>query len=298
MFDGRGFAEGSYIHRDTDHLLEDYIRRSDGETTVIKDGLNLGTFSNIVWDSSAEAFRDYDALVVTGRYDVLSNWSAHANYTLQLNNNGNYNGENTNQPGVPSIIGDYPEAFSAERNYPDGRLPFGYQRHKARLWTIYTADMGRYGDTSLSFLMRVDSNGVYSHTASVPLTSIQLARIEAAGYPDAPSAQTVYFGERGSQEFPTYAVFDFGAGYNIPVFRNLRPWIKMDLYNVFNSQKVVEWNTTVRADNASPRDALGLPTEFIRGASYGQATAAGHYPIPFNGLTGGRTVRLAFGVRF
>jgi hypothetical protein len=72
----------------------------------------------------------------------------------------------------------------------------------------------------------------------------------------------------------------------------------MDLYNVFNSQKVVEWNTTVRADNASPRDALGLPTEFIRGASYGQATAAGHYPIPFNGLTGGRTVRLAFGVRF
>jgi carboxypeptidase family protein len=298
FFTGRGFAEGSYIHRDTDHLLEDYIRRSDGETTVIKEGVNLGTFSNIVWDSSAEAFRNYDALVFTGRYNVRSNWSAHANYTLQLNNNGNYNGENTNQPGVPSIIGDYPEAFSAERNYPEGRLPFGYQRHKARLWTIYNTSMGRYGDTTLSLLMRVDNNGVYSHTASVPLTSIQLARLEAAGYPDAPAAQTVYFGERGSQEFPTYAVFDFAAGYNIPVFRSLRPWIKMDLYNVFNSQKVVEWNTTVRADNASTKDALGLPTDFIRGASYGQATAAGHYPIPFNGLTGGRTVRLAFGVRF
>ena len=29
---------------------------------------------------------------------------------------------------------------------------------------------------------------------------------------------------------------------------------------------------------------LGLPTGFIRGASYGQATSAGHYAIPFNGL--------------
>jgi hypothetical protein len=298
ILNGRAFAEGSYIHRDTDHLLEDFIRRSDGQTTVIRNGLNLGTFSNVVWDSSDEAFRKYDAMVFQGRFNVRQNWSAHANYTLQLRNEGNYNGENTNQPGVPSLIGDYPEAFNAERNFPVGRLPFGFQRHKARLWTIYNQDMGRFGNTSFSLLMRLDTNGVYSHSTAVPLTSIQLARLEAAGYPDAPSDQTVYFGERGSQEFPNYTVFDMGLGYDVPVFRSLRPWIRADVYNLFNNQKVVEWNTTVRADNASARDGLGLPTGFTRGASYGQATAAGHYPIPFNGLTGGRTFRMAFGVRF
>jgi hypothetical protein len=158
--------------------------------------------------------------------------------------------------------------------------------------------MGRLGDASFSFLMRVDNNGVYSHTAAVPLTAIQLARLEAAGYPDAPSSQTVYFGERGLEEFPNYSVFDIGVGYNIPVYRSVRPWIRVDLYNAFNNQKVVEWNTTVRADNASPRDELGLPTGFTRGPSYGQPTSASHYAIPYNGVTGGRTLRMAFGVRF
>jgi outer membrane receptor for ferrienterochelin and colicin len=298
FLNARGFAEGSYIHRSTDNLLEDFFTREGGQTTVIRDGVNFGTFTNVIWDNSDVAFRTYDGLLFQSRFNIMRNWSAHGNYTLQLRNEGNYNGENTNQPGVPSLIGDYPEAFNEARNYPSGRLPFGFQRHRARLWTIYTAEMGRLGDASFSFLMRVDNNGVYSHTAAVPLTAIQLARLEAAGYPDAPSSQTVYFGERGLEEFPNYSVFDIGVGYNIPVYRSVRPWIRVDLYNAFNNQKVVEWNTTVRADNASPRDELGLPTGFTRGPSYGQPTSASHYAIPYNGVTGGRTLRMAFGVRF
>jgi hypothetical protein len=31
---------------------------------------------------------------------------------------------------------------------------------------------------------------------------------------------------------------------------------------------------------------------------FGQATATSNYPVPFNGTTGGRTVRVSVGMRF
>ena len=39
-----------------------------------------------------------------------------------LQSEGNYEGESPNIPGATSIIGNYPEAFSAARDYPMGRL--------------------------------------------------------------------------------------------------------------------------------------------------------------------------------
>jgi hypothetical protein len=47
---------------------------------------------------------------------------------VQLKNDGNYQGEGSSTPGStvfsnsPSIIGNYPEAFNATRNYPGSRL--------------------------------------------------------------------------------------------------------------------------------------------------------------------------------
>ena len=64
-----------------------------------------------------------------------------ANWTIQLKNEGNYEGEEAGPPGATSLIGDFPEAFNASRHFPDGRLN-SFQRHRARLWAIYTAARG------------------------------------------------------------------------------------------------------------------------------------------------------------
>jgi hypothetical protein len=46
-------------------------------------------------------------------------------------------------------------------------------------------------------------------------------------------------------------------------------------------------------------DQLGLRTGYREGASFGKATSSSlHFPIPFQGETGGRTYRFAMGVRF
>ena len=74
--------------------------------------------------------------------------------------------------------------------------------------------------------------------------------------------------------------------------------MKFDVYNLFNNDTLISWNTTVRPDPASPLDSLGYRTGYLEGASFGQGTANRNYPPGMPGGTGGRTFRVAVGVRF
>jgi hypothetical protein len=65
-------------------------------------------------------------------------------------------GELSNQPGVPSPYGDYPEVFNAERHFPTGRVD-DFQRSKVRLWTIYTLSLGKVGELDLTGPKEVQS---------------------------------------------------------------------------------------------------------------------------------------------
>jgi hypothetical protein len=307
----RGYGEATYVWRKTTSMVEDFTTRADGTTNVllpVSGGptLNLGTVSNIVYRNSDIPRREYQAMVFQTRYRLLDNLNVAGHYTLQIRNHGNYEGEGTNLPGNTSVIGDYPEATSEARHYPFGRLQ-NFQRHKLRFWTIYNLNLGRIGNLGLSGLWRVDSGGVYSlvQTNRAP-SAIQNAITTQAGYPEGLGSRTVFFGGRGTEDFKGYGLFDTSITYNIPVFRTLAPWLKFDVYNVFNNEKLIAWNTT--GTGTGPVDALGIPTEFRQGASFGTATGSTisnsnisgipAYPQWVGGNAGGRTYRMALGVRF
>jgi hypothetical protein len=309
----RGFGEVSYIFRKTTSMIEDFTTRADGTTDVmlpVQGGptVNLGTVSNIVYRNSDIPRREYQAMVFQTRYRVLDGLDVNGHYTLQIRNHGNYEGEGTNLPGNTSVIGDYPEATSEERHYPFGRLQ-NFQRHKLRFWTIYNLGLGWAGNVGLSGLWRVDSGGVYSlvHVNRAASASQNTITTDA-GYPEGLGSRTVFFGGRGTEEFEGYGLFDASINYNVPVFRTVAPWVKFDVYNLFNNQKLIAWNTTVTGDNAGPVDALGIPTTFTRGASFGTATGntisnanisgIPAYPQWVGANNGGRTFRVAMGIRF
>jgi hypothetical protein len=84
----------------------------------------------------------------------------------------------------------------------------------------------------------------------------------------------------------------------VPVFRSASPWVKLEVLNLTNNQKVISWNTTVTPDPNSPLDANGLPTGFIQGTQFGQPRANTNYPVWRPGFTGGRTFLLSAGMRF
>jgi hypothetical protein len=173
-------------------------------------------------------------------------------------------------------------------------------------------DLGRIGDLSVSGLLRVDSGLAYSLAQrNVASNATQRALLAAAGYPDQLGSANVFFAERGSETFAGYGLLDTSVHYNVPLFRDLRPWIKFDLYNVMNNQKLIAWSTTVTQDASTPADNLGLRTGFTQAASFGKATgntvtnlnqtAIPTYPVTgFQGTNGngGRTFRVAMGLRF
>jgi hypothetical protein len=294
----KGYAEATYVFRRTTSLIEDFQTTANGFTDVVLQGIDAGLVTNKVFMNTDLDHRQYQGLIFQSRYRISNRWTVNGHYTVQLQNDGNYEGETNAVPGATSMLGNYPEAFSAARSFPDGRLQ-DFQRHRLRIWSTYNVGLGQMGDLSLSGLWRVDSARVYSLSASnVPLTATQASILATAGYPDAPPPGVLYFGDRGSQEFKGSGLFDTSINYNVPVFRTLRPWVKLDVYNVFNNLKEISWNTTVKPDPNSPKDSLGLPTGYLPGPLFGQATSTSNFPAPFSGLTGGRTFRVAAGFRF
>ena len=273
---GPGFVKGTFVRRTMHNFVEDFATLEEGSTTVIRDDINYGTFTNIRYRNSDEPQREYAALQFIGRYPVTARFMLQANYTLQLQNEGNFEGEAANTPGISSLIGDYPENFTQARHNPVGRLN-DFQRHKVVAWGTYNLGLGRFGSTDLSLLYRFDSPQTYSLAATfVPLSPLQ--EDLAAAYASHPADQTLFFDERGSEEFAATNLFDFGLTYQVPLFRTLRPWLKLDVFNIFNNDTLFTWNTTVNADENSPLDAMGLPTGYVPGSLFGQGTSNADYP--------------------
>jgi hypothetical protein len=126
----KGAAQITYVMRQMDHFIEDFIDIANGTTNVIQDGIDFGTFTNIQFRNSNEPKRDYQALVFQGDYRITPSWTVNGNYTLQLENDGTFSGEAQNQPGIPSAFGDFPVAGLPTiytRGVPDGRL-YDFQR--------------------------------------------------------------------------------------------------------------------------------------------------------------------------
>ena len=300
---GNGAVRAMYVWRKATGLVESFTDNATatGKTTVAQNGTTFGVFDNVYYRNSDAVVRSYQALETIGHYRLRSNWSVAGHWTLQLKNDGNYEGEAANSPGVGTLLGDYPELLVEARNFPMGRLD-DYQQHKVRVWSTYQLGAGRFGSFDITPMWRYNSALTYSLTAaSVPLSAVQRAR--NPGYARLPGSgtngsQTLFFGDRGSEELAGYGLADLGVTYQVPVWKTLKPWVKVEVLNALGNDKLIGWDTTITVDANSALDANGLPTGYLKGARFGQGTSTANYPRPRPGLTGGRTYLGAFGFRF
>ncbi len=291
-----GWARATYVKRHATNFVEDFITLADGRTTISHNNLNLGAFDNAVYRNTNLPRRDYQALQFESAYRPSSTLSVSGHWTVQLENDGTFEGESASGPAQPSLIGDYPEIYVANRSFPDGRLD-DFQRHKVRVWANYNLEFGRFGALDVAPLYRFNSGRTYSLVASgVALSAQQVAR--NPGYARLPTSQSIFFGARGAESFASYHLVDLAATYSVPAWQSLRPWVKVEILNAFNTQKLIGWNTSVTADMAGPKDENGLPINYIKSAAFGTANGPASYPRPRPGLDGGRTFLLAAGIRF
>jgi hypothetical protein len=291
-----GWARATYVNRHAMQFVDDFITIDNGTTRIVRNGIDLGLFDNAVYRNTDQPKRDYQGLDLQGAYRFGAALDVQAQWTVQLQNEGTFEGESANNPAVPSIIGDYPEIYVPARSFPDGRVD-EFQRHKIRAWATYSIDLKQYGVIDVAPLYRYGSPRTYSLVAAgVPLSAIQIAR--NPGYARLPTSQTIYFGARGSEAFASIHLLDLALNYRVPVWGTMSPWVKLEVLNTLNNQKLIAWNTTVTADNSGPKDENGLPTNYIKSASYGTATGPASYPRPRAGADGGRTFLMSAGIRF
>ena len=294
----RGHLKATYIRRRAGNFIEDFLDTTTGATKIMHEGRSYGMFVNEMFRNTDELERNYDALQFDGRYRVTSRFQLDGSYTVQLRNEGNFEGEATNQPGVASVAFDYPEIFPADRLYPYGRLN-DFQRHKVRIWGIYNLGLGWAGNVDLGGIWRYNSGQTYSLASSgVGLTARQQTILDELGYASGPTSQTLYYAERGTENFKGYGLLDLSVQYQLPIWRTARPYFKFELYNVFNTDTLITWDNTVNPVYDGPVDELGLPTTYEEGPRFGEGTSVGDYPPWLAGLDGGRTFQMSLGFRF
>lgn len=295
-FGDGGWARATYITRHASGFVDDFITIDNGTTRIVRNGIDLGLFDNAEYRNTDGPSREYQGLDLQASYRFRTTLDLNAQWSVQLQNDGTFEGESANNPAIPSIIGDYPEIYVPERSFPDGRVD-EFQRHKVRAWATYSLDLKPYGQLDVSPMYRYSSPRTYSLVATgVALSAIQVAR--NPGYARLPTSQSIYFGERGAGEYASYHLVDLAVLYSVPAWRSARPWVKAEVLNALNNQKLIFWNTTITADSSGPKDANGLPTTYIKSATFGTATGPGSYPRPRAGLDGGRTFMLSAGIRF
>jgi outer membrane receptor protein involved in Fe transport len=274
-----GFLKAIYTQREYNDFVEDFITTDLPPTDVVVMGNPAGTFSTTFITNSDVPERNYKALQLIGRYRVNDKLTLNGNYTFQIENEGNFEGEGTNTPGVSSVIGDYPEIRSQFQHFPIGNLnDFG--EHKLRAWANYNVKVGRAGTLNFALLANFDSGLTLSATDTIGLTGIQLGILDDLGYVDAPASQTIFFGERGTVEFDDSLAFDFSLNYQLPIYKDLNVWLKADVVNIFNDDAQLAGITNVTANFNGPLDNLGIPTTFTPDANFGNPTGNASFARP------------------
>jgi len=285
-----GFLKAIYTSREYSELVEDFVTTETGTTEVVVDGVSAGTFSNTFITNSDLPVREYEAVQLIGRYRLEDNWTLDGNFTYQLKNDGNFEGEATNQPGNSSVIGNYPEIRSRAQHFPVGALnDFG--EYKARVWSNYSLGLGRAGTMSLGLLANYDSGRVFSTTSAFPITAQQQAILADLGYVDAPTTQTLFFGSRGDVEFEDSLTFDLAVNYQLPIWSDLQLWLKADVINLLDDDSQIAGTSSVNPDVDGPVDELGLPLEFELPETFGDPRNNADFVAP-------REYRFTVGFRF
>jgi hypothetical protein len=288
-------AAVTYVWRDTKNFVEDFIDNptDSGKTEIISDGVSYGFFDNKYIRNTDVPKRRYQALQLQTSWTGVPNLQLFANYTYMLKFEGTFVGENTNQPGISSPYGNYPEISALDRTDPYGNLP-GFQRHKLRLLGAYNLKTP-VGVFTPGVIYNFDSGTPYNITSIVGYTDIQKAR--DPGYASLPNSQTIFFGGRGAGTYPSQQRWDASFEWAAPLHKTIVPYVRFAILNVFNTAYLVNYDISVIPNDGKnghpvgPLDANGLPTTYTPGPNFGTATSSTNYQTS-------RTLTVAAGVRF
>ncbi|MDX1583364.1 MAG: hypothetical protein R3338_07150, partial [Thermoanaerobaculia bacterium] len=180
-------------------------------------------------------------------------------------------------------------------------VPYGYLnthiRHRATAWATYRWDLSRFGSLSTSVLGNYRTGRVWEKTASVPEADLPEYLGDGQTY-------THFFSQRGEFEFPSIWSVDFAARYALPLWRDIAPFVKLDVQNILDNDDLAFWNTNGRRAAVNDEDGnfshwtwtpsgnCGLDDQPSRDCTgFGRIANEGYYQTP-------RTIEVSVGLQF
>ncbi len=247
---GNGYIRADLIDRKSRDFYVNERTTSIGTILINGDPADLTLIAN-----SNVPKRTYKALQMQGQYRFSTALQLGGNYTYSKLR-GNIVGENAGSGPIAEGFGAmfYPEYNGFKQNFPVGYLPSD-QTHKLRLWASY--DLRTFlGNLNVGAIERYDSGVPYSAVGSISTSAYVTAN---PGYAGPPTSSTYYFSDRGAFRTAATQALDLSSTFTFPSIHGLQFYIEGYAFNVFNSQKVVNFqsgasqvvNATVRTSRTA-----------------------------------------------
>jgi hypothetical protein len=295
-----GIFRADYVHREGHDF---YVNRTDLSTgsTVTPSGQRANVTFIENEDSLLE--RVYDGLHTQFQLRPSDRFFFGGNYTLS-HTRGNINGETAASGPVAAAILQFPEYKDLAWNNPRGDLATD-QRHRARLWMVYSIFSNDRNNLSVSVLQNYASGTPYGAVGAVDTrfnATTNPGGVANPGYAVPPASVTYYFTNRDAFRTDDLSATDlsFNYGFTFNTWgKEVELYLQPEVLNLFDEHGVGFVNQAVQdATNNTGLQRFNpfttKPVEGVhwrRGTNFGKATNELHYQQP-------RTFRLSLGFRF
>jgi hypothetical protein len=289
----RGSVRVDYVARTFGNF---YATRVDTTTGTVEDEFGQVFDLKLIQNTNALT-RDYRALDVQARFRAGGGLNVGASYTLSRLS-GNVDGETSNSGPVASTVLTYPEYFERSWRFPEGDLSAD-QRHRARIWAVYTLPSFGLGDLSVGVVQQAQSGTPYGAVGGVVVSPF----VDDMGYALPPDTSSYFFTDRDAFRTEAMIKTDLSLNYSRRIGYGTELFAQVQLFNVFNQFQATfsdAINTTVlTAIDDSDRFELFNPfTETpVKGVHWDYGSKFGE-PIGKDAYTQPRTFRFSAGIRF
>jgi hypothetical protein len=289
----RGSARVDGIYR---RYLDFYATRRDTTTGTVTSPQGTLYDLALVTNATANATRDYKALLAQANYRPSTRIQLYGSYTLAWTA-GNVDGEDAAVGPSMVMTGDYPEYRELEWNAPGGPLATD-QRHKLRLWGTWELPAPRgAGRFYLGLVQRVETGLAWSAVGNIN----PRAYVVNPGYLTPPTSVQYYFSARGDYRTDTVSATDLSLNWShpIPGTKRGQGFVRAVLINAFNRAAAIRVNTTVLTRNDSAAYVAFNPfTDTpVQGVHYGFGSDFGQPISPFD-YQAPREFSISFGIRY
>ena len=244
------------VHRDWHNFYAAQITDQNQKITPPN-----GRVNDLLFTVNDDKFtkRKYNAIELQGQWQPATAYYLGGNYTWStLKGNDVSEGGGTatirNRPG--QIY--YPEYLDYANNRPMGYLGQD-RRHRARVWGGYnlSTPIGRF---NLSAVESYDSGFAYSAVGTIDASgsnsNFRYAGAAVTSYTKSAlgTAHDYYFSKRGAFRTDARMATDISVNYSLPIINKVELFVRGDLLNVFNTNKIVDpslINTDVRTSRTN-----------------------------------------------